>query len=347
MSLGPLMIGLRGEAIAADERRWLESPLVGGVILFTRNYADREQLEALVADIHAVRDPPLLVTVDQEGGRVQRFGEPFARLPSARAFGHLWDRDPAAAERCARSVTWLMAAELRAVGVDMSFMPVVDLDLGLSEVIGDRALHDDAKVVSRLALAMEAGADAAGMAITAKHFPTHAGSTSDSHTRVAVDRRDFDDLDDDLEPYRQLIRRGLHSVMVAHVIFPALDPLPASFSSWWIKTQLRKELGFSGAVISDDISMVGASVAGDLNERAVKALEAGCDLVLVCNDSEALPALLETLRGYVNPAAQLRLIRLRGGKAPAWQDLCASAEWQRAREDLTELLAPPKLELEG
>jgi beta-N-acetylhexosaminidase len=347
MSLGPLMIGLRGTSIDADERRWLESPLIGGVILFTRNYGDLEQLETLAADIHAVRDPPLLVTVDQEGGRVQRFCEPFARLPALRAFGHLWDRDPDRAARCARSVTWLMAAELRAVGVDMSFTPVVDLDLGLADVIGDRALHGEAEVVSRLALAMEAGAHAAGMAITAKHFPTHAGSKSDSHTRVAVDRRDFDELGDDLAPYRQLIRRGLHSVMVGHVIFPALDPLPASFSRWWIKTQLREELGFSGAVISDDIGMVGASVVGDLNERAVKALEAGCDLVLVCNVSDAIPGLLERLRGYVNPAAQLRLIRLRGGKSRSWQEVRASAEWRRARDDITELLAPPRLELEG
>lgn len=347
MSLGPLMIGLRGTRIDADERRWLDSPLVGGVILFTRNYRDLEQLETLVADIHAVRDPPLLVAVDQEGGRVQRFGEPFARLPAARAFGHLWDRDPDAAIRCARSVTWLMAAELRALGVDMSFTPVVDLDRGLADVIGDRALHEDAEIVSRLALAMEAGAHAAGMAITAKHFPTHAGSKSDSHTRVAVDRRDLYELSDDLEPYRQLIRRGLHSVMVGHVIFPALDPLPASFSSWWIKTQLRQELGFSGAVISDDISMVGASVAGDLNERAVKALDAGCDLVLVCNVSEAIPGLLETLDGYVSPAAQLRLIRLRGGKPRRWEELRASDEWQGAQDDLTALLAPPRLELEG
>lgn len=347
MSLGPLMIGLRGLTLEPDERRWLESPLVGGAILFARNFADRGQLEALVADIHAVRDPPLLVTVDQEGGRVQRFGEPFAPLPPARALGHLWDRDPGAAERSARSMTWLMAAELRAVGVDLTFMPVVDLDRGLAEVIGDRALHEDAEAVSRLALAIEAGARAAGMTITAKHFPTHAGSKSDSHTHVAMDRRELDELDDDLEPYRQLIRRGLHSVMVGHVIFPALDPLPASFSSWWIETELRNTLGFSGAVISDDISMVGASVVGDLNARAAAALDAGCDLVLVCNASDAIPGLLEALDGYVDPAAQLRLMRLRGGKGQDWDGLCASPEWRRAREDLARLLAPPKLELEG
>jgi beta-N-acetylhexosaminidase len=341
------MIGLRGTDLAADERAWLASPLVGGVILFKRNYAGREQLQALVEAIHGVREPRLLVTVDQEGGRVQRFGEPFACLPPARILGHLWDRDRGAAETRARELGWLMAAELRAVGVDMSFMPVVDLDRGLSEIIGDRALHEDPVAVSRLAGCIDEGARRAGMAITAKHFPTHAGSKSDSHTHVALDRRDYDELVDDLAPYRHLIDRGLRSVMVAHVIFPALDPLPASFSSWWIETQLRRELGFSGAVISDDVSMVGASVAGDLRQRVLKALDAGCDLVLVCNDSEAIPGLLDALQGYVDPAAQLRLMRLRGGGKATWEGLVASPEWRRARASIDDLNSRPTLELEG
>lgn len=347
MSLGPLMIGLRGTSIDADERKWLASPLVGGVILFKRNYTSREQLEALVADVHGLREPQLLVTVDQEGGRVQRFGEPFACLPPARLLGHLWDRDRRAAEASARELGWLMASELRAVGVDMSFVPVVDLDRGLSDVIGDRALHEDPAVVSRLASCIDEGTREAGMAITAKHFPTHAGSKSDSHTHVAQDGRDYHELIDDLAPYRHLIERGLHSVMVAHVIFPQLDPLPASFSSWWIESQLRGELGFSGAVISDDVSMIGASVVGDLRQRVLKALDAGCDLVLVCNDSDAVPDLLDALKGYVDPAAQLRLMRLRGRKKRTWEDLCASPEWQQARANLDELNLPPKLELEG
>ena len=194
VSLGPLMIDLRGTAIADDEREWLKSPLVGGVILFTRNFASLEQLERLVGDIHAIRQPPLLVTVDHEGGRVQRFREPFFRLPPMRQLGHLYDEDPDKALKTAGAFGWLMAAELRAVGIDMSFAPCVDRDLGLADVIGDRALHDDARVVAALAKRFAAGAKRAGMAITAKHFPTHAGARSDSHTEFAVDRRPLDEL---------------------------------------------------------------------------------------------------------------------------------------------------------
>ena len=237
MSLGPLMIDLRGTAIAADERAWLESPLVGGVILFSRNFADREQLTELVTELHAIRTPPLLVTVDHEGGRVQRFKEPFFRLPPFRALGRLYDEDPQVALKTAASFGWLMAAELRAVGIDMSFTPCIDRDLGLSEVIGDRALHSDARAVSALARRIIAGAKRAGMAATAKHFPTHAGARSDSHTDLAVDRRELAELDDDLLPYRELIRNGLPAVMIAHAARSARAA--TSFSSATLPTRSR------------------------------------------------------------------------------------------------------------
>ena len=331
MSLGPLMIGVSGTALEAREREWLASPLVGGVILFARNFSGRRELERLVEEIRAVRSPPLLVGVDQEGGRVQRFGEPFSRLPPARAFGRLYDEHPSTAEGNIQTVAWLMAAELRAVGVDLSFAPVVDLDSGVADVIGDRALHASSEVVSRLALRFNAGLRDAGMVATAKHFPTHAGARSDSHTALAVDRRDHEALSDDLVPYRRLINAGLHSIMVGHVIFPELDPLPASLSPWWIDTQLRRELRYSGAVISDDMGMVGASVAGGLVERVRKSLDAGCDLVLVCNEMDEIPALLAKLDGYVNPSGQLRLMRLRGADSPSWDELRASSAWQEAR----------------
>ena len=341
------MIGLRGTEIAPDERDWLASPVIGGVILFARNFASREQLEALVADIHGIRKPALLVAVDQEGGRVQRFKEPFTRLPAARHFGHLYDKDAKLGLETIREAAWLMAAELRAVGVDMSFVPVVDVDRGLSEVIGDRALHEDPDVVARLAAAVNEGLEQAGMCITAKHFPTHAGSHSDSHTHVAEDPRPYGRIIDDLEPYKYLIEKGLHSVMVGHVIFPELDPKPASFSSWWIERQLRGELGFSGAVISDDLSMVGAAIAGDLKQRIAAALEAGCDIVLACNLDAEIPGLLAAFESYVDPAAQLRLMRLRGRGGQSWQSLHDSDRWRQANLLLATLEARPELRLEG
>jgi beta-N-acetylhexosaminidase len=347
VSLGPLMIDLRGTAIEPDEREWLESPLVGGVILFKRNFSTVEQLTALVAEIHAVRQPSLLVTVDQEGGRVQRFREPFFRLPPLRALGRLYDQDRDLALKAAGACGWLMAAELRAVGVDMSFTPCVDLDRGLADVIGDRALHREAAAVAALARRLAAGAKKAGMAITAKHFPTHAGAHSDSHTEFAVDNRELNDLDDDLKPYRDLIGNGLPAVMVAHVTFPAIDPRPASLSSWWIGHYLRGELEFKGAVISDDLSMVGASVVGSVATRVRTALEAGCDLVLVCNAPEQIQPVLESLRGYVDPAAQLRLTRLHGRGELEWESLHTSADWHRARALVEPLCSVPKLELEG
>jgi beta-N-acetylhexosaminidase len=261
------MISLRGTSLAADERKWLAEPVVGGVILFARNFESLNQLRALVDDIHSIRNPALLVTVDQEGGRVQRFGAPFTVLPPARSLGHLYDADPEAALEAARGLGWLIAAELRAIKIDMSFAPVVDLDRGLATVIGDRALHGSAEAVAKLALQFNEGAQKAGMAITAKHFPTHAGATSDSHTDIATDRREYADLFEDLRPYKALIAAGLQAVMVAHVIFPALDPLPASLSRWWITRQLRAELGFHGAIVSDDVSMAGAAGIGDLGAR--------------------------------------------------------------------------------
>jgi beta-N-acetylhexosaminidase len=347
VSLGPLMIDLRGTSLAADERDWLRSPLVAGVILFTRNYRNREQLRDLVAEIHDVRQPPLLVTVDHEGGRVQRFRDGFFRLPPMRALGRCYEEDPAGALELATSFGWLMAAELRAVGIDMSFAPVLDRDLGLADVIGDRAIHSDSGVVAEIALKFAAGVKRAGMAICGKHFPTHAGAKSDSHTELAVDRRAWEELDDDVAPYRRLIANGMQAVMVTHVSFPAVDREPASLSRWWIETQLRGELGFTGAVISDDISMAGASGGGTVPERVRRALDAGCDLVLLCNAPEQVPLALDVLSGYVNPPAQLRLARLHGRGGDDWTVLHSSRVWQDACARLDPLGSRPDLELHG
>jgi beta-N-acetylhexosaminidase len=347
VSLGPLMIDLKGHSVDSEEREWLASPAVGGVILFRRNYADRRQIADLVTEIHAVRGPPLLVAVDHEGGRVQRFREEFFALPPLRTLGHLYDEDQEAALKAAAAFGWIAGSELRAVGIDLGFSPVVDRDLGLAEVIGDRALHSDARVVAELAGRFAAGAKRAGMEITAKHFPTHAGAVSDSHTERAVDRRELAQLDDDLLPYRKLIANGLHSIMVAHVSFPAVDPAPASVSSWWVKGMLRQQLGFTGAVIADDMSMAGAAVVGSVGERVRAALDAGCDLVLLCNAPNDVPRAIEALEDYVNPSAQLRLTRLHGRGGSEWEALHASPEWERAQAVVAALRARPELELRG
>ena len=329
--LGPLMIDLKGPEVDAEERIWLQAPAVGGVILFTRNFRDLDQLAELVDEIHAVRKPRLLVAVDHEGGRVQRFRTPFTELPPMRSLGHLHDRSPEEALAAARAFGWLMAAELRALDIDLSFAPVVDLDLETAEVIGDRALHPSAAVVSALSAAFSAGANDAGMAVTGKHFPTHAGARADSHTALAADDRDLDQLTDDLDPYRHLIARGLESVMVGHVIFPSVDPLPASLSPFWMREQLRDRLGFEGVILSDDMSMAGADVGSDCRQRILQSLEAGCDMVLLCNSPGEIPGAIEVLADYRNRTSEQRLLCLCGGARVPWKDLRESNQWNSAR----------------
>jgi beta-N-acetylhexosaminidase len=341
------MISLKGTTLDSDELAWLASPAVGGVILFTRNFSDLDQLTDLVRQIHAVRSPPLLVAVDQEGGRVQRFREPFTRLPPMRSLGHSYDLNPKLARKAAVDCGWLMAAELLAVGVDLSFAPVVDLDLGLAEVIGDRALHSEPEIVAELADAYVDGMLAAGMVPTAKHFPSHAGAHADSHTELAIDRRDLPALFDDLLPYRRLIASGLHSIMVGHVAFPLLDELPASLSRWWIETELRGRMRFAGAVISDDMNMAGAAAYGSPAQRIALSLEAGCDLVLLCNCPEVFPEVIESLKTYNDPAARLRLMRLRGRVGSGLESLRKTERFSAAYKSVESLTAPPELHLEG
>ncbi len=346
MTLGPLMIDLAGPRIEAHEREMLKHPLVGGVILFTRNFTDSEQLTSLVAAIHDARNPPLIVAVDHEGGRVQRFRATFSRLPPARRVGHEFDADARAGLALARRMGWLMAAELRAHGLDLSFAPCVDLDYGVSEVIGDRSFHLRADAVAQLALAYVHGMREAGMAATAKHFPGHGAVRADSHLFLPVDRRPLADLEDDLTPYRRLIENGLPAVMMAHVQFPAVDTLPASLSSRWIRGMLREELHFQGVVFSDDLSMGGAAASGDILERARRALAAGCDMLPVCNDRAAVLALLDGLAVEPEPASQLRIIRMRGRGGLPWRELVESSEWKQAQAALTAAASAPPLSLD-
>jgi beta-N-acetylhexosaminidase len=348
MSLGPLMIDLEGGAMSAEERELLRHPLVGGVLLFTRNYVDPPQLTALVAGIHAARTPALIVAVDHEGGRVQRFRNGFSALPPARRIGHAFDADARAGQALARQLGWLMAAELRAHGVDISFAPCVDLDLGVSEVIGDRAFHSQPEAVAQLAVAYVHGMRDAGMAATAKHFPGHGAVVADSHLTLPVDRRGLADLTGDLTPYRRLIANGLPAVMVAHLLFPAVDPAPASLSARWIRELLRGQLQFQGVVFADDLSMGGAAAAyGDVVTRARQALAAGCDMLPVCNNRPSVIELLDHLETQVQPASSLRLVRLHGRAAPAREQLLSSPEWRRASETLKQIEAAPPLRLEA
>ena len=346
MSLGPLMIDLEGGVLSTEERELLVHPLVGGVLLFTRNYLEPAQLSALVAEIHAARTPALIVAVDHEGGRVQRFRSGFSRLPSARRIGHEFDADPRAGLALARQLGWLMAAELRAHGVDISFAPCVDLDHGVSEVIGDRALHAQPEAVAQLAVAYVHGMRDAGMAATAKHFPGHGAVVADSHLTLPVDRRAYPDLTADLAPYRRLIANGLPAVMVGHLLFPAVDPAPASLSARWIRDVLRGQLEFQGVVFADDLSMGGAAAAyGDVVTRARQALAAGCDMLPVCNNRASVTELLDRLDIRVQPASSLRLVRLHGRAAPERAALLSSPEWAAASAALARIEAAPPLTL--
>jgi beta-N-acetylhexosaminidase len=346
MTLGPLMIDVAGQQLTPDDREILQHPLVGGVILFTRNYADPEQLAALVAAIKAARNPPLLVTVDHEGGRVQRFRSGFSVLPSARRLGHEFDADHAAGIELTRRMHWLMAAELRAVGIDLSYAPCVDLDYGVSSVIGDRALHRDADTVGRLAVAAMLGLRDAAMSAVAKHFPGHGAVVADSHHALPIDRRNLADLEPDLRPYHALIANELPAVMVAHVLFPEVDDLPASLSRRWIQGVLREHMHFAGAVFADDLSMAGATQFGGPVDRAQQALAAGCDVLPICNRREDVIAVLDGLRIDVDPALALRLVRLRGrGPKHNLAQLQSSRNWLQSRELLARSELPPSLKL--
>jgi len=345
MTLGPLMVDVAGKTLTPEDRDLLRHPLVGSVILFTRNYEDPAQLEALVADIRSLRAPPLLVAVDHEGGRVQRFRTGFSVIPAARRIGLEYLLDAKQGLQLARAMGWLMAAELRAVGVDFSFAPCVDLDYGASEIIGDRAYHADAEIVSRLALAVMQGMKHAGMAATAKHFPGHGAVVADSHLALPVDRRDLADLSADLLPYRRLIPNELAAVMMGHVLFPAVDSVPASFSRRWVGDVLRGELDFRGVIFADDLTMEGASVMGGVVARAEAALDAGCDVLPVCNRRASVIELIDGLKSQPGPASQMRVLRMRGREAPDRPSLQASAEYRQCRDWLARCERPPELVL--
>jgi beta-N-acetylhexosaminidase len=315
------MLDVVGTELSADDVRRLRHPLVGGVILFKRNFINNAQLNALTASIHAVRQPPLLIAVDHEGGRVQRFREGFTKIPPMREFGKIWDKNPKKAKALATAAGWILAAELRAHGIDFSFTPVLDMDYGDSLVIGDRAFHLNPQAINDLAFALMQGLKKGGMAAVGKHFPGHGFVAADSHVSMPVDDREFDQIaQHDMQPFRMLIDDGIQAIMPAHVIYPKVDDKPAGFSSRWLQKILRQRLGFNGVIFSDDLSMEAASAGGDVTTRALAALNAGCDMVLLCNQPAMADELLANLI-WTMPAQSLsRLARMHGQKHPVSLD---------------------------
>lgn len=317
---GPVMVDVAGLALSPHEQARIAHPLVGGVILFARNFSDRAQLEALTAQIRAARNGPVLIAVDHEGGRVQRFRDDgFTHIPAMRALGQAWDgegdvvgeSDAFLAQRLATAAGYVLAAELRACGVDLSFTPVLDLDYGGSRVIGNRALHRDPAIVASLARALNHGLLLAGMANCGKHFPGHGYVEGDSHHEMPVDDRNLETiLAEDGAPYSWLGDAVVPSVMPAHVVYSQVDIQPAGFSRRWIQEILRQRLGYDGVVFSDDLTMEAATAVGDILARAQAALSAGCDMVLVCNRPDLADDLLARLQAPVDAVSAARIQRL-------------------------------------
>jgi beta-N-acetylhexosaminidase len=317
-------------------------------LLFSRNYESPGQIVDLVSEIRALRSPPLIVAVDHEGGRVQRFRDGFTAVPPMRVIGQAYRRDAEGAARLARQAGWLIASELRAVGVDLCFAPCVDLDWGVSEIIGDRSFARRPQVVAELAAHFARGLRSAGMGAVAKHFPGHGAVVADSHLKLPIDRREYGDVLDDMYPYERLVANGaLAGVMTAHIVYQAIDEMPASFSPYWIQHELRSRLGFDGAVFCDDLHMQAAREYGSMQDRARLALDAGCDMILVCNDRPGARKTVAALSSYSNPLSLVRLARLHGTGQPLRETLHASDEWQAANQALQQWTDPPELELDA
>lgn len=334
-----VMLDLQGLELTFEEREILQHPQVGGIILFTRNFTHPEQLLNLIRDIRRSSHQYLVIAVDQEGGRVQRFREGFTRLPALESIGKITDKRQAC--YLAEQHAWLMAAELLAMGVDFSFAPVLDLAKGVSQVIGDRAFHRDPKIVSMLAKSYISGLSQAGMASVGKHFPGHGTVSLDSHTEIPVDARTFDQIaKDDLIPFKECANQ-LTGIMPAHIVYSAVDSLPAGFSEFWLQKILRQQLNFKGIIFSDDLSMEGASQIGDVLMRARAALKAGCDMVLVCNDRpNALRVLadLENHKVSESPSSEFRLQKMIGQRNLTPAELRESPRWQEAVACVTKAL---------
>ena len=308
LPLGPLIVDIATTSLLAEDKEILSHPLVGGVILFTRNFDNKEQVTHLVSQIKSLRNPELLICIDQEGGRVQRFKNGFTELPPLHCLGNLYDQDKTAALEASHSLAKLMAQELKPTGIDFSFAPVVDLYDASSQIIANRAFHESPNIIAELAVSYMHGLHDMGMIAVAKHFPGHGGTLEDSHLCLPQDSRCYGEVDSqDLTPYKKLFNEGLDAVMTAHVLFNRIDALPSGFSSFWLKDILREQLGFQGIVFTDDLSMQGAIELGNVVDRTYMALEAGCDIALICNDRLSVEQVLQDneLVNQINPHAAL------------------------------------------
>ncbi|SEQ01617.1 beta-N-acetylhexosaminidase [Basfia succiniciproducens] len=339
--MSTLLIDLKGQELLAEEAELLAHPLVAGLILFTRNFYDRSQIQALIKDIRRRVKKPLLITVDQEGGRVQRFREGFTQLPAMQSFAAMIS-DPALQLTMAKEAGWLMAAEMTALDIDLSFAPVLDLGHEC-KAIGDRSFCEEVEPAVRLASAFIDGMHQAGMATTGKHFPGHGHVLADSHLETPYDERPSAVIfERDIQPFQQLIAQNkLDAVMPAHVIYRHCDSQPASGSKYWLQDILRQKLGFDGTVFSDDLGMKGAGFMGDFVARSEKALSAGCDLLLLCNEPEGTVQVLDNLKLEENPphfaARQRRLQSLFKKKAFSWNELTKTRRWLENSKKLTAL----------
>jgi beta-N-acetylhexosaminidase len=337
LELGPLMLDVEGTTLTDEDRLLIADPYVGGLILFTRNYQSPEQLTALVKAIRAVRTD-IIIAVDHEGGRVQRFRDGFTRIPAMACFEKLYDKNADAALRLIKNTGWLMAAELLAHDIDISFAPILDLNNPISKIIGNRAFSSNAKTASLLAGAFIEGMHEAGMKATGKHFPGHGNVEADSHVAIPQDHRSMDEIrEQDLIPFQELASQ-LEGIMPAHVIYTKIDPQPAGFSTFWLQKILREELKFDGVIFSDDLSMEGATVAGSFADRTAAALAAGCDMILVCNNRAATKEVLEYLH-QTKPVISPRIDMMRLAKKWTPATLQASTTWQQTHTLLNGLSA--------
>ena len=330
--LGPVMVDVDGFELTKEDRELLLNPLVGGVILFTCNFKSKEQIYNLIQAIKKLRTPSLLVAIDHEGGRVQRFKDPFTTIPALRLLGEKYDKNPEVALKDAQTFGWLTAIELLSFNIDFSFTPVLDIDYEMSGVIGDRAFHHSPAVIALLAEAYIKGIHKAGMAATGKHFPGHGGVSADSHTDMPVDNRDLDYLlVNDIVPFSELIPESLDGIMPAHVVYENVDSNPAGFSSFWLKEILRNKLKFEGVIFSDDLDMKGASyISNNYTERATAALNAGCDMALVCNNRNAASQIIDNLEYSITELTSQHLLKMRGKETVSWDDLIKSEQWKNA-----------------
>jgi beta-N-acetylhexosaminidase len=333
-TLGPIVFDLIGTELSAEEKEMVRHPLIGGVIFFARNYESPEQIKQLCSALRAARKQPLLLLVDQEGGRVQRFKDGFTRIPSMGELGKLYDEAPEQAVTLATTCGWLLAAELLNAGVDLSFTPVLDIDLGINPAIGNRGFHRQHSIIITLAKALTAGLRAAGMAAVGKHFPGHGSVMIDSHLDLPIDIRSYEDIAAaDMPPFIAMIRHGIEGMMAAHILFSAVDETAVGFSRKWLQDILRTQLKFSGMIFSDDLNMQGAKIAGDYPQRVLASLNAGCDMALLCNNRTAVIATLDHIPTDTHPVAPDKFASVQGNFSHIPQPLKTARIW-REKSDL-------------